>query len=377
MLMVKKKAKKKQKIIPLKRGRWNLNEKIFLVLLILVLVLASLNVAKAKGWLIPEQPALKIVDKTISLDSLTLEQKIAQMIIVSGGVWNLEAWKNMQLGGIHLFAMQDEDAFIKTINKFQSGMQIPFFVSADLEGCWSPFSYFQQFTPTSEIKTVGAAFEKGTEEGKFLKKLGFNLNFAPVVDLKDEIWKCRSFLGDEKQVTELAEAYFLGLQNQGIIATAKHYPGKTLVVSDPHKGLVAAKIGIEDLYPYNQFIQKDKIKAIMISHIIASGELDSGGLPADVSEVAVASLKGNYTGLIITDDTMMWGLKNFFASADELYLAVFKAGNDLVINFNEDPNEIYGMIQVVKAAVERGEIPEEQIDASVKKILEMKGFKVS
>jgi len=289
------------------------------------------------------------------------------------------------VGGIVLFERNIESPaqVAELTNEIQSlNTKTPLFISVDQEGgrvrrLKEPFTDFGAPQQFSKIDSPKLTFEAAFAMAKELRAVGINFNFAPVVDLKDEIWKCRSFLGDEKQVTELAEAYFLGLQNQGIIATAKHYPGKTLVVSDPHKGLVAAKIGIEDLYPYNQFIQKDKIKAIMISHIIASGELDSGGLPADVSEVAVASLKGNYTGLIITDDTMMWGLKNFFASADELYLAVFKAGNDLVINFNEDPNEIYGMIQVVKAAVERGEIPEEQIDASVKKILEMKGFKVS
>ena len=59
-----------------------------------------------------------------------------------------------------------------------------------------------------------------------------------------------------------------------------------------------------------------------------------------------------------------------------MYIAVFKAGNDVVLNFDKDPNEIYHMIQVIKDAVERGEIPETQIDASVTRILEAKGFSV-
>ena len=71
----------------------------------------------------------------------------------------------------------------------------------------------------------------------------------------------------------------------------------------------------------------------------------------------------------------MLGLRNYYETLDEMYIAVFRAGNDVVLNFNKDPNEIYRMIQVIKSAVERGEIPPEQIDASVGKILKAKGLK--
>ncbi|MBT3814134.1 glycoside hydrolase family 3 protein [Candidatus Woesearchaeota archaeon] len=362
-------AKKKQK-----KSRWSLQQKVFLVLIIIVLTLGSLNVAKAKGWLIPEQPEIIIVDNTILLDSLTLEQKIGQMVIVHGGLWNLKPWQDMQLGGIHHFAMQTPELFQDITAKFQEDMQIPFFVTADLEGCWSPFSNFKQFVPVNEINTTGEAFEKGSIEGKYLKELGFNFNFAPVVDLDDQIWNCRAFLGNETQITQLAEAYAIGLQNEGIIATAKHYPGNTLVANDPHKGLVIAEISSEDQYPYNYFSEKGNIQAVMVTHIIAFGEVDSKGVPSVVSEEAVGQLKDEYSGLIVTDDTMMLGLRNFFPSTEDMYVAVFKAGNDLIINFDEDPNEIKHMIEVVQGAVLAGEIPQEQIDDSVKRILEAKGF---
>ncbi len=358
------------------RGRWSGHEKIFFVLMIIVLLLGSLNIAKARGLLIPEQPQIQISENTIDIGTLTLEQKIAQMVIVHGGMHNLQPWQDMQLGGIHLFAMENGELFKDTINKFQEGMQIPFFVTVDLEGCWSPFSNFRQFTPVSEVSDIGEAFKKGSEEGKFLRELGFTVNYAPVVDLDDQIWKCRSFPGDEKQITELAEAYILGLQNQNIIATAKHYPGKTLVVNDPHKGLVAVDIDKVDSYPYDYLAEKDDVKAVMVTHVISGGEVNSEGKPAVASEKAVGLLKEKYGGLIITDDTMMLGLRNFFPSVDDLYIAVFKAGNDLIINFDEDPNEIYRMIQVVKQAVERGEIAGGEIDNSVRKILSAKGFDV-
>ena len=116
-------------------------------------------------------------------------------------------------------------------------------MTADLEGCVSPFGFIREFTAASEVNTTEQAFEKGIDEGKFLQKLGFNLNFAPVVDLDDDIWKCRTFPGDEHRIAELAEAYIVGLQAEGVIGTAKHYPGKTLVVKDPHKFVVQARSG--------------------------------------------------------------------------------------------------------------------------------------
>ena len=342
----------------------------------LVLLLSLLNLSKARGLLIPGQPELEVVDGKIDLADLTLEQKIAQMVIVHGGLHNLDAWRKMQLGGIHLFAMEKPELFKETINKFQVGMTIPFFVTADLEGCLNPFANFRNSTSVNEIDEVGDSFQKGSDDGKFLNELGFTINFAPVVDLKDQIWNCRSFPGNEKQIAELAEAYILGLQSQNILATAKHYPGKTLVINDPHKSLVVAEIGADDVYPYVYLSEQGQVGSLMVSHLIVTGEVDSGGSPSVVSNKVIGSIKDNFPGLIISDDTMMLGLRKFYSSVDELYVDVFNSGNDLIINFDEDPSEIYRMIQIVKEAVEEGKIDTENIDGSVRKILKAKGFVV-
>jgi beta-N-acetylhexosaminidase len=353
------------------------HKRVFVLLLLLVLLLGSLNVAKAKGWLIPTQPEVVVSEgKRISLSEMTLEQKIAQMIVVAGGTHNMDAWKNMQLGGIHLFAKKDGEVYKKTIADFQNGMNVPFFVTVDLEGCLNPFAEFHNSTALGEIHTVGEAFQKGSDEGKLLQELGFSVNFAPVVDLHDQIWKCRVFEGDEKKISELAEAYSLGLQSQGIIATAKHYPGKALEINDPHKYLVSAGISESDLYPYEYLSNKKAVNAVMVTHVIASGLVDSEGKPAVASSVAIGKLKETFSGLVVTDDTMMWGLRKFYSSKEQLYIEVFKSGNDLILNFDEDPAEIYHMIQVVKGAVEKGEISADKIDGSVRKILEAKGFVV-
>lgn len=354
---------------PTTRGEW-----IFLNLVVLVLILGSLNIAKAQGWLIPPQEPIPVDNGVIDIATLTLEQKIAQMVIVHGGPWNEGQWKALQVGGIHLFAKERQELFEETIKSFQKNMTIPFFVTADLEGCLNPFAAFQEFPAAADITTTTEAFEKGLTEGQYLRSLGFSINYAPVVDLDDQIWTCRSFPGNETIVAELARAYVEGLQQEGVIATAKHYPGKTLVVRDPHKYIVAATIQEEDIYPYT--VIAGSVKAVMVSHIITSGTIDSQGIPAVTSPEVIGSLKQSFTGLVISDEINMLGLRDFYPSLDEMYIAVFKAGNDIVLNFNEDPNEVYRMIEVVAEAVEEGDIPEEQIDAAVRKILEAKGFVV-
>ena len=349
-----------------KKKRYDVHRKIFYVLLVTVLLLGTLNIAKAKGLLIPKIPYITERQGVIYLNTLSLDQKIAQMI-VGGHPGTFTAWKNMQLGGIHMFALQTENIYNNTIIDFQYGQRIPFFVTADLEGCVTPFAHIRNFTAASNISTIGEAYDAGFREGQFLHHLGFTINFAPVVDLEDDIWKCRTFHGDAGNISEMAEAYTLGLQANGVIATAKHYPGETLVAKDPHKFIVNAEINNQDLEPYHYLIKKGDIKALMV---------DSGGVPSVVSPEVISKIKENFSGLIVSDEIHMLGLQNFYNSLDDMYVAVFKAGNDLILNFDRDPNEIYRMIQVVKAAVEDGRIPEKQIDSSVTKILEAKGFTV-
>ena len=351
-------------------------KQVFVVLLIIVLLLSGINLAKARGWLIPEQPTINVKEGVVKLNSMTLEQKIAQMVVVQGNVEHMQAWKNMQIGGVHLFGRKSEHVFLNTVIDFQYDRQIPFFVTVDLEGCVNPFQYYKSFKPASDVRKLGDAFEKGYREGQYLKKLGINLNFAPVVDLEDEIWKCRTFPGNKEKIAEFANAYVLGLQSQGIIGTIKHYPGKTLVVKDPHKFVVTAEIDENDLFPYEYMFKEGDVDAVMVSHVITSGEIDSEGIPAVTNKKVIDDIKEDFEGLVISDEIHMLGLKNFYETLDEMYIAVFKAGNDVILNFDNNPIEVHRMIQVIAGAVQRGEISVKQIDDSVTKVLEAKGLKV-
>ena len=248
-------------------------------------------------------------------------------------------------------------------------------ITADAEGCWNPFENIQEFKSFKEIKTKEEAYEIGYSQGKLMKELGFNINLAPVVDIKDTIWGCRSFEGNSKEISQKANNYINGLQKSKIMATAKHYPGKTLIINDSHKVLTYAEIGEEDLIPFDEAIENN-VSAIMVSHLIVNGSVNSNFKPSDSSEELIKELRSKYSGLIITDEINMLGLKDYYKNKEKMYIELFKADNDIILNFNRDAKEIYDMIKMVEKAVKKGEIKEERIDASLKRIFKAKGIKV-
>ena len=355
------------------------------MLIAIIAILFLMNLEKAKPLEIKEpdnilfeKSAYPVFNRSINilyLDSLTLRQKIAQMIITSDRIDDKEALANLLIGGVYIDTKATKQEYIDSINNIQDNAIIPFFITTDMEGCINPFSSFQDFPAFKDIKTAKEAFSAGYEEGRLLKELGFSINFAPVVDLEDTIWKCRSFSGTPQEISEKAIAYINGLQENGIIATAKHYPGKTLDVNDPHSHLVYASLDRNDLLPFESSI-KDNVSAIMISHIIVNGSADSESRPSVVSKNLVIDLKNRFSGLIITDDINMHGLTNFYSNKEQMYIDLFKAGNDIILYLNTNIKNVEYLISVVENAVKNGEISEEKIDDSVARILGAKGILV-
>ncbi len=213
------------------------NKKISIILLVAIALLGLVNLNKdfvGMGIvnLSLEDVNIDIDDGVVNLNSLTLRQKIGQMLFTLAKLENKELLQKMNIGGIYFWQKESANVYKNEIDYFQEGMGVPLFVGIDLEGCWNPFENFKKFPAFSEIENRGDAFSIGSEQGKILRELGFNINFSPVVDKEDKIWDCRSFKDD---VASNAVYYIRGLQRQGIIATAKHYPGKTLIGKDPHK----------------------------------------------------------------------------------------------------------------------------------------------
>jgi len=349
---------------------------LFAFLLILVLFLTYLNVTGTyKISLRGEGPIIVHESKIIDLREMTLRQKISQMLILFGQEHNLNDVRLLNPGGVYVGAISaDPQGFKDASYRLQENKSVPFFIVTDMEGCINPFSAFRTFKAFKDINTTEEAYQAGLEEGQLMNELGFNLNFAPVVDLEDYIWKCRSFNSGPVDVAEKAEAYIKGMHESDVLVTIKHYPGKTLLANDPHKEILRTEIEDRDVYPF-EYLSK-KADAVMPSHQITGGVVDTDGKPADVSNSALNTLRKDFNGLIITDDIQMLGLKKFYGNDAEMYIDLFNTDNDMIIFMTNDLPKVDQMVSIIEQAVKDGKIDEKRIDRSVIKILTAKGYTV-
>ncbi len=314
-----------------------------------------------------------IDNNTIQFDSLTLKQKLAQMIVIKGRVKKNIYLTNLNIGGIYLYKQKSEEDYSNLIIAYQNSSKINLFVSADLEGIWNPFSDFYSSPKFLDIETKEEAYTLGIEHGEILKRIGFNLNFAPVAEFSDKVYGGRAFVGTKKEVEEKLEKYIKGLQ-KNVLGTCKHYPGRGMI-KNLHLRKDKQTISKGDLELFDVCI-KNNISAVMVGHQIVSGELNSNGKSSSVSKEVIDNL-GNFPGLIISDEINMVGLKRFYLfDKKKLYKDLINSGENIILDFFLNPISTHKLILNLEESVERGEIDEEKINQSVKKILMAKGYKI-
>lgn len=332
-------------------------KKIYIIILLLLIMLKSSSA------------------QTINLSELSLDEKIAQMIIIRGDIYD-ERFTELGIGGVFLDKQKTEEEYKALVNQYQNNSKIKLFVSTDLEGYWNPFPFFQSKN-FGEIKTEEEAYNLGISHGKILGELGFNINFAPIAESKNTVWPGRSFTGTNEETKEKISAYIKGLRSQKILATAKHYPGGNML-KDPHWRKVSSEITESDLFLFKQAISSN-VSAIMIGHAIVSGALDSKGKQSTVSPEVIFNLRSDFHGLIITDAVQMLGLRlSYLFRPSRLYPDLIKAGNDIILDTSKTNQiKIKNNIKRIKKEIEKGEIEERQIDSSVKRILKAKGYSVA
>lgn len=313
-----------------------------------------------------------IENNEVDLDSLTLRQKIAQMIIVGGDDEKNLEMLNFNVGGIFLDKQKLEEDYGNLIKKYQKSSKIKLLVATDLEGAWNPFSNFKKFPKFSDVKNKEEAFQVGLEQGGILKKLGFNLNFAPVAEFKDKVYGGRAFLGTKQEIKEKLAEYIRGLQS-GVLGTCKHYPGKGMI-KNLHNQRASQQISSEDLELF-EVCFKNNISTVMMGHQIVSGYVNSASKPSSISKNVIKSL-GNFDGLIISDEVNMQGIKSFyFLNKNLMYRDLINSGEDIILDFKLKPRNAYKLILDIEKQVKEGKISEEKINESVKKILKVKGYK--
>lgn len=337
------------------------------------------------------------------IEDMSLEQKIYQMFIVSPETVSgtecvfvadsalLHGMQKYPVGGFIYFADNLRSptqtlAMLSATQGFADQTQtIPMFLCVDEEGGRvarignNPDFRVDAVPPMAEIDSEKEAYNAGDTIGKYLSKLGFNVNFAPDADVltnKHSPIGDRSFGSDTNTVVKYALQYAKGLKNNKVLATYKHFPGHGATLGDSHDGFAEITRGLDELRD-NEFMpfasaSQNKIDFVMTGHI-AIPEIDDD-IPASLSKKIVTDmLKGElgFNGIIVTDALNMGAITKYY-DADEAVIMAINAGNDMILCPAFNPEDLESIMKSVLDAVESGEISEQQINASVKKIVTKK-----
>jgi beta-N-acetylhexosaminidase len=344
--------------------------------------------AKATPQLTPQQFINLIVQ------NMTLDQKLGQMMIVQfvGPTYSLDVStmiSQYHVGAALLFTVNNnivDKAQLKgLIQQMQSNSAIPMAVAIDQEGGTVDRlkSLDGPRPPAADIGATndpGKAMAAGIQDARDLASYGFNLNLAPVVDVNNvynpQLYD-RTYGNSAALVTKMAQAYLQGLQQSGkVLGTLKHFPGLGDVGVDPHSGvpnLYRSKSELEaiDWAPYRALIQQGDVHAIMVTHEIVHA-IDSS-VPSSLSfKVVTGVLRDDlgFQGVIMTDSLTMEGITAYYTEAQAAAVAI-EAGSDLLMGAST-PADVASMIAGIKQAIASGEISQQRIDDSVRRILLLK-----
>ena len=334
-----------------------------------------------------DKKAVKYADSLYA--KLSMDERIGQLYIVAlytnkdqnhiSGVRKLV--EQERIGGIIL--MQDDaEQEIALVNEFQKKSRVPMLFGMDAEwGLYQRIKTAHKFPwamTLGAIQDNGLVYEMASKIAEDAKKMGIYWNFAPVVDVntnpKNPIIGNRSFGSDVQNVIAKSLAYAQGLQDNGVLAAIKHFPGHGDTDVDSHLDLPVVKHSLErlnkiELAPFKALMDK-KIGGVMIAHLYVP-QLEKGkNIPASISYDIVTNLLKNkfrYEGLVITDALNMNAVAKKYP-AGELDLRAFKAGNDVLLFSQDVPTGK----KLIKEAIQKGEISEKRLEESVKKILKTK-----
>jgi beta-glucosidase-like glycosyl hydrolase/CubicO group peptidase (beta-lactamase class C family) len=286
------------------------------------------------------------------------------------------------IGGLIFFQGTPEKQAELT-NLYQSVSRIPLIISMDAE--WGvgmrlkDVISFPRQMALGSIRDNNLIYELGAEIARQCKLLGVNINFAPVVDVNNNsdnpVINYRSFGENPVEVSAKGIALMEGMQDNGVIACAKHFPGHGDTDIDSHKLLPVLDHSKERLdsiefKPFKKLIDEG-IAMIMIGHLYAKSlENSSVEVPASISKSVIQNVLHDemaFQGLVISDALNMSGVKNY-AGNRNVALEALKAGHDILLM----PYDIESNILAIEQAVKNGEITQEIIDEKCRKILTAK-----
>ncbi|NLN06968.1 MAG: beta-N-acetylhexosaminidase [Firmicutes bacterium] len=349
-----------------------------------------------------EQPAPPPEDFIAeTMKGMTLEEKIGQLFMPSFQFDSegkpvkavnkeiRELLEQFPVGGVILFApnIESVEQTRSLIAELQALSKIPLFIAVDEEGGRvSRLNHAGSRIGATKLpgnaalgktKDPELAYQVGRLLGRELFVLGFNMNMAPVADVNtnpnNPVIGERAFGGDPHEVARMVARMVQGLQSENVSSVLKHFPGHGDTAQDTHKGTVVLDHDRERLekvewVPFRQGIAAGA-DAIMVAHLIVP-QVSGSELPASLSAEMLTGIlreEMQYTGLIITDALDMDAITDHFSPGEAAVLAA-AAGADILLM----PESLPAGYQALLAAVKEGRISNEQLDASVRRILQTK-----
>ncbi len=338
------------------------------------------------------------------LDLMTDEEKVGQLFTV-----NLEQMddtkgeyyehkkitktmkENLQkypVGGVILFSRNiwNRKQTKKLIRKLQKNAAMPMFISVDEEGGdvarignnkkmkTDTFPTMEEIGKTQDADYV---YYMASTIGSQIGELGFNVDFAPVADVKTSEMNSeigtRPFGDDPKKVAEFVSAYVKGLESQNICSTLKHFPGQGSSSGDTHQGSVdidssISKLRKIDFVPFVSGIEAGA-DFVMVSHISVSRVTETSE-PASVSKLIMTTIlreELDYSGLIVTDAFDMACITDKYSAA-EAAVKSFNAGADIILM----PQDLPEAYDAILSKVKSGKITEKRLNDTVQRILKLK-----
>lgn len=330
------------------------------------------------------------------LESMTTEEKIWQLFYVTpealtevevatrAGDTTKQALEQMPVGGIIYSAdnLEDPEQVKQMLQSTKQYAKTPLFIGVDEEGgSVSRLGSNEKMNVTwlDSAKTYGQAddpqtvFDQGSALAGQMLALGFNMNFAPVADLHvegNEVTETRAYSSDPAVVGRLSGAMVDAMQNNGITACLKHFPGHGSALADTHDGPSVSSRTLEQLrvdeFPAFQAGIDKGVHFVMMAHLTNE---NFSSHPASLSPEIVSLLRTElkFEGVIITDSMKMKSITGTYG-ADQAAVMAIQAGCDMILM----PNSLEKAYEGVRDAVLNNELTQERIDESVLRILTAK-----
>ncbi|TDE18728.1 glycoside hydrolase family 3 N-terminal domain-containing protein [Dyadobacter psychrotolerans] len=331
--------------------------------------------------------------------SLTPDERIAQLIMVaavsdvkravidpktSNPDFVEKLIRENKVGGV-VFFQGGPVPQARITNRFQAASKVPLLIAMDAEfglamRIDSTVRYPYQMTLGAIQGSNDLIYEMGAQLAKQARRLGVHINFAPVADINNNpnnpVISFRSFGENKYKVAEKAVAYMRGMQENGLLTSAKHFPGHGDTGTDSHYDLPliahnTERIDSLELYPFRALINNG-LSGVMIAHLSIPALDKTPNLPSTLSKPIVTDLlrhKLGFEGLIYSDAMNMKGVTKYFPNgkADAMGL---EAGMD-VLEFTEDVSKT---IAEIKKSIAEGRISQAEIDFRCHKVLEAKAW---